>query len=333
MKTINHIILSLLIAFPAFAFASEELIIYSGRSDKFIKPIVKAFKKQTGINVTLHSAKSTALLNKLNIEGDRTDADLFISNDAGNLEKGAELGLFQTIPANLTSHIPANYRSPDDMWVGLSARARVLVVNTNSAAAKTVNSVFDLALPEYKNRIAITYATNGSFIAGATVYMQAKGEKATLKWLQGLSENAGRNVFNKHSKVVKAVARGKAEVGLVNHYYIYRHLVKHPDAPIKIVLPDQRSGEMGIAWNVAGVALSKYAKNKSNALQFIEYLTSPEGQKTFAEINKEYPTRTNIATAKEIPAMKNLKVADVPMVQLGKYRNKTLDLIDKSGLQ
>lgn len=333
MKIISHIILSLLIAFPAFAFASEELIVYSGRSDKFIKPIAKAFTKETGIKVVLHSAKSTALLNKLNIEGKRTDADLFISNDAGNLEKGAELGLFQAIPSEFTSQIPANYRSPDDMWVGLSARARVLVVNTNSAAAKTVHSVFDLALPEYKNRIAITYATNGSFIAGTTVYMQAKGKKETLKWLKGLSENAGRNVFNKHSKVVKTVAKGKAEVGLVNHYYIYRHLAKHPNAPIKIVLPDQKSGEIGIAWNVAGVAISKYVKNKSNALKFVEYLTSPKGQKAFAEVNKEYPTRNNIATAKEIPPMQSLKVADVPMVQLGKYRDETLNLIDKSGLQ
>jgi len=333
MKKITHILLCLFIAFPAFVLASEDLIIYSGRSDKFIKPIVKAFKKQTGIQVTLHSAKSTALLNKLKIEADRTDADLFISNDAGNLERGAELGLFQAIPTELTAHIPANYRSPDDLWVGLSARARVLVVNTNSPAAETIKSVFDLALPEYKNRIAITYATNGSFIAGTTVYMLAKGEDATLHWLKGLAENANRNVFNKHSKVVKAVAKGKADVGLVNHYYIYRHLTKHPNAPIKIVLPDQGTNDIGIAWNVAGVALSKYVRHKTNALKFIKYLTSPEGQKAFAEVNKEYPTRTNIATAKEIPTLKDLKIADVPMAQLGKFRAKTLDLIDKSGLQ
>ncbi len=333
MKLINYLVLSFFIAFPAFVFADEELIVYSGRSDKFIKPIARAFEKQTGINVTLHSAKSMALLNKLNLEGKRTDADLFISNDAGNLEKGAELGLFQAIPANLSKEIPANYRSPDDMWIGLSARARALVVNTNSKAAKNVKSVFDLALPEYKNRIAITYATNGSFIAGATVYMQAAGSAATLKWLKGLSENAGRNVFNKHSKVVKAVAKGKAEVGLVNHYYVYRHLAKHPDAPIAIVLPDQSDNDMGIAWNVAGVAMSKYAKNEANALKFIQYLTSATGQRAFAEINKEYPTRINTPTAAEIPTMKGLKIADVPMVQLGKYRNQTLDLIDKSGLQ
>jgi len=327
------LLLSISLSFPASVFAGDDLIIYSGRSDKFIKPIVKAFKKQTGINVILHSAKSTALLNKLNLEGKRTDADLYISNDAGNLQKGAELDLFQAIPNNLTSQIPANYRSSKNLWLGLSARARVLVANTNSPAAKSVKSVFDLALPEYKNKIAITYATNGSFIAGTTVYMLAKNENETLNWLKGLSENAGRNVFNKHSKVVKAIAQGKADVGLVNHYYIYRHLAKNPDAPIKIILPDQSSDDMGIAWNVAGVALSRYATNKEKALKFVEFLVSAEGQKMFAEVNKEYPTRIGIATSPEIPVLGNIKVANVAMEELGKNRNKTLDLIDRSGLQ
>lgn len=324
----------LLLVGSASAFAgSDELVIYSGRSDKFIKPIVDAFKNETGIDVILHSAKSTALLNKLHLEGKRTDADLYISNDAGNLQRGGELGLFEAIPKKLTSPIPANYRSPSDLWLGLSARARVLVVNTNSQAVNSINSVFDLAKPEFKNRIAITYSSNGSFIAGTTVYMLEKGEESTLAWLKGLAENAGRNVYNKHSKVVKAVAKGKVDAGLVNHYYIYRHLAKHPNAPIKIVLPDQGNDDVGIAWNVAGVALSKYARNRENALRFIAYLVSPKGQKMFAEVNKEYPTRAGIATAPEIPALVNMKIANVPMEALGKNRIKTLDLIDKSGLQ
>ncbi len=333
MKKLGFLLFSLIIAAPTWVFASDDLIIYSGRSDKFIKPIVKQFKKQTGINVVLHSAKSTALLNKLKLEGKRTEADLFISNDAGNLQKGAELGLFSPIADDLSQQIPANYRSSKNLWLGLSARARVLVVNTHSPLANQFHSVFDLAKPEYKNKIAITYATNGSFIAGTTVYMLAKGEDATLNWLKGLAENAGRNVFNKHSKVVKAVAKGKADVGLVNHYYIYRHLAKKPNAPIKIVLPDQGKDDMGIAWNVAGVALGKYATNRKNALKFIAYLVSAEGQKMFAEVNKEYPTRPGIATAPEIPKLENIKIANVPMEALGKNRSKTLDLIDKSGLQ
>ena len=109
--------------------AADSLVVYSGRSDKFVKPVIEQFTKQTGIKVILHSAKSTELINKLRVEGDRTEADLFISNDAGNLQVGSDLGLFKALPGDLVKEVNKNYRAPDNTWVGLSARARVLVVN------------------------------------------------------------------------------------------------------------------------------------------------------------------------------------------------------------
>ncbi len=323
--------LMLAVVAPTFVVA-EELVVFSGRKDKFIKPVAEAFTKETGIKVILHSAKSTALLNKLKLEGKRTDADLYVSNDAGNLQRGSELGLFQRLPDAISKKIPADYRAADGTWVGLSARARVLVVNTRSDIADKVQSVFDLADPSLKNNIAITHSANGSFIAGVTVYMQEKGEEETLKWLKGLKVNAGRNVYNKHSKVVKAVAKGKVSVGLVNHYYVYRHLAKKPNAPIKIILPDQGNG-MGVAWNVAGIAISKYTSNSEAAVKFVEFLVSKKGQQMFAEVNKEYPTLPDVQISPEIPALSDMKVANVPMEQLGIARNATIDLIEKSGLQ
>jgi iron(III) transport system substrate-binding protein len=140
------------------------------------------------------------------------------------------------------------------------------------------------------------------------------------------------SVFNKHSKIVKAVADGKKAIGLVNHYYIYRHLEKHPDAPIEIRIPDQGKDAMGVAWNVAGVAISQYSQKQAAAEKFVDFVTSEEGQKLFASVNREYPTRSGIAASPEVPAAGSYKVADVPMASLGKYRNKTLDLIEAVGM-
>jgi iron(III) transport system substrate-binding protein len=320
---------------PAIA-AADDLIIFSGRSDKFVKPVVKAFEKQTGINVVLHSAESTALLNKLRLEGKRTDADIYLSNDAlsndaGNLEKGAQMGLFQTIPANIADRIPQNYRSNDNQWIGLSARARVLVYNKNEVKPGDIKSVFDLADSKWRNRIGITHSSNESFIAGVTVYMEDAGKQKVKDWLSGLKENAGNNIFNKHSKIVKAVADGKLDVGLVNHYYIFRHLAKHPDAPVGILMPDQ-DNDMGVAWNVAGAAMPKHAGNKDAAIKFLKFVTSDDGQKLFAEVNREYPTRADVATTKEIPPMKSYKVADVAMAMLGRKRDETIDLLESVGM-
>jgi len=311
---------------------AEELIVYSGRKDKFISPLIKQFTAETGIKVVLHTAKSTALLNKLRIEGDRTVADLFISNDAGNLQTGTRLGLFQAIDKDLIKVIPTNLRADDDTWVGLSARARVLVVNTKAKDLDFVKSVFDLADPRLKGRLAITHSSNGSFIAGVTVYQQSTSESVVKDWLKGMKDNVGGKLFSKHSKIVAAVASGKKDVGLVNHYYIYRHLAKHPDAPIRVLIPDQQDMGMGVAWNVAGIGISKYTKKKALAEKLIAYLVSEKGQSQFAGANSEYPTRIGVPAAAIVPAAGSYKVADVPMRDLGTHRIATLDLLDAIGM-
>ena len=317
---------------PMVSMASDSLVIYSGRSDKFVKPVIAEFTRQTGIKVTLHSGKSTALLNKLRIEGERTEADLFLSNDAGNLQRGSDWGLFRAIDSTLLTPIDKAYRSADGSWVGLSARARVLVVNTQGPWADKLDSVFDLADPALNGKLGITNSTNGSYIAGVTVYMLAAGKDKTRQWLQGMKANVDGKVFNKHSKVVKAVASGKLQAGLVNHYYIYRHLDKHPKAPIKIVMPDQGKDGMGIAWNVAGIAITKSTDKAAQAEKLIAFLLSDAGQYQFSKVNREYPTRTGIAASSIIPAAGSYRVADVPMSALGKQRDATLDLIEQVGM-
>ena len=314
----------------SFSWAADELVIYSGRKDKFVEPVVEKFTQQTGTKVLLHSGKSTALLNKMQIEGKRTQADLFLSNDAGNLQKGSQLGLFQSLPGSLVNDVPANLRATDNTWVGLSARARVLVVNKNAKGLDWVKSVFDLADPRLKDRLAITTSANESYIAGVTVYMEKAGEDKTQDWLEGMKANVDGQVFNKHSKIVTAVAGGQKDIGLVNHYYIYRHLAKNADAPLETRLPDQ--GDMGVAWNVAGVAVSKYSKQQALAQKFIEFVVSAEGQKIFAEVNREYPAVPGVDAAPEVPAAGSYKVADVPMVKLGDKRDATIDLIEKVGM-
>ena len=322
--------LSLLIA--AGPTAAEELVVYSGRSDKFIKPVMKEFTQKTGIKVVLHTGSSTALLNKLKLEAKRTSADLYISNDAGNLQKGSDLDLFQPMDAQLIGVIPANYRAKDNSWVGLSARARVFVVNTKDKSADFVKSVFDLADPRLKDKLAITHSSNESYIAGTTVYLRMTDDKKVKSWLSGMKANVGSSVFNKHSKIVKAVADGRKTIGLVNHYYIYRHLAKSPDAPIKIVLPDQGKDGMGVAWNVAGVAVVKNTSKQKAAKQLVEFMVSEAGQKLFSEVNREYPTRPGVPAAANVPTLSSYKVADVPMSELGEHRNATLDIIESVGM-
>jgi len=330
-KSVSTILYIWLIAMAGQSLA-QDLVVYSGRSDKFVKPVVEAFTRKSGIKVTLHTGSSTALLNKLKLEAARTQADVYISNDAGNLQKGAELNLFRPLDENMVKSIPQNYRASDNSWVGLSARARVLVVNKDDVSVQFVKSVFDLADPKLAGKLGITHSSNESYIAGVTVYMRSRGKEAVKQWLAGMKKNTEGSVFNKHSKIVRAVAEGKKSVGLVNHYYIYRHLAKHPDAPVKIVLPDQGKGGMGVAWNVAGAAITRHAKHSEAASKLMAFMMSEEGQKIFAKVNREYPTRADVPADAEVPPAASYMVANVPMSDLGKYRNATLDLIESVGM-
>jgi len=207
-------------------------------------------------------------------------------------------------------------------------------VNINkSADTDFIKSVFDLSSPKLQDKIGVTHSSNGSFIAGVTVYQQTAGDKKTLAWLDGLARNSGGHYYNKHSKVVRDVALGKKVVGLVNHYYIYRHLDKHPDAPIKILIPDQGEKGMGVAWNVAGAGIVKHSKKQAQAMKLVKYLISKQGQKMFAELNREYPTRADVDASSQVPANGSYKVTDINMSVLGKERMSTINLIDKSGMQ
>jgi iron(III) transport system substrate-binding protein len=124
------------------------------------------------------------------------------------------------------------------------------------------------------------------------------------------------------------VAEGKKLVGLVNHYYIYRYLEKHPKAPIRCVIPDQGKGQIGVAWNVSGAAVSKYSKKTTLAEKLLTFMVSVEGQKLFANGNDEYPVRPGISAVPEVPAVASFRVAEVPMSKLGTLRNETLNLIE-----
>lgn len=331
MKKINLLLL-LVIFTGSEVLAAETLTVYSGRNEKFVKPVMKAFTKKTGIRVVIHNAKASGLINRMRLEGTKTRADLFLSNDAGSLQIGTGMGLFQPISTDL-GKIEKNYKAADNTWVGLSARARVLVINTAYVNdLQFVKSVFDLADSRLLGKLAITHSANGSFVAGITVYQKAVGDKKVIGFLKGLKTNSAGKVYNKHSKIVKAVASGKKMIGLVNHYYIYRHLKKHPRAPIRIMIPDQGKKGMGVAWNVTGIAVTKHTKKAKLANRLVKFLVSKEGQALFANQNNEYPVRSDVEANKAIPARTSYRIADVPMAELGKSRTATLNLIEKIGL-
>ncbi len=319
---------------PPAAAESDRLVVYSGRAERLIKPLLDSFQAKTGIQVDLLSSGTTEMVNRLQAEGARTPADLLITNDAGSLDRARELGLLRPPAApNGISAIPAQFRAADNSWIGLSGRFWVVVYNTTLVKPADLRSLLDLAEPRWKDKIAIPNAGSEYLQAGVSVIKAVYGDDRTKQFLEGLKANAGTQVYGKSSQIVEAVAKGQAALGVVNHYYVYRHLATQPTAPIAVLMPDQHAGGMGAIINVAGIGIVAHTKHAESATRLVEYLASEEGQKQFADLNKEYPLHPRVAADPALAPFKTTRVAPVPLTRLGELREPAMTLIEQAGLR
>ena len=201
--------------------AADKLVVYSGRAERLIKPVLDEFQTKSGIQIELLSSGTTELVNRLQAEGDHTPADVFLTNDAGSLEHARELKLLR--PMNMREverAIPSQFRASDNSWIGLSGRFWVVVYNTTLVKPEQIKSLLDLAQPQWKDKIAIPNSGSEYLQAGVSVIKTTFGDERTKQFLQGLKTNAGSQVYQKSSQIVEAVAKGQVAAGIVNHYII-----------------------------------------------------------------------------------------------------------------
>lgn len=314
--------------------AADKLTVYSGRAERLIKPVLDDFTAKTGISVDLLSSGTTELVNRLKAEGDRTPADLFLTNDAGSLEQARAAGILRPINMREVDRaIPPQFRAPDNAWIGLSGRFWIIVYNKTLVTPDNLKSLLDLADPKWKGKLAIPNAGSEYLQAGVSVIRASYGDAKTKDFLLGLKDNAGTQVYQKSSQIVEAVAKGQAAAGIVNHYYVYRHLAAQPTAPIAVFMPDQQQGGMGAIMNVAGVGIVKSTKHLESARLLVEFLVAKAGQKLFADLDKEYPLHPEVKADPALLERKSFRAAQVPLTRLAELREPTLTLIEQVGLR
>ncbi|SDF66964.1 extracellular solute-binding protein [Sporolituus thermophilus] len=339
-KVLALLALSILLAFAIAGCGSSEtakteqakptqLVVYSGRNEKLIKPVIEQFEKETGIKVVLRAGGASELANAVMEEKNNPQADVFIANDAGTLEVLRSQGLFQPNNSDAVKKVPADLRADDGSWVGVSARSRVIMYNTKLVKESELpKSLFDLADPKWKGQVAMAISSNESVVGNVTVIRQVKGDKAAEDFLTALKANDVK-VLKGHTEVRQAVGKGEFKLGWVNHYYY--ELEKAAGSPVAAIYPDQGPSDMGVAVNVAGVGIIKGAKNTEAAKKFIAFLLQPSIQKIFAEVNYEYPVIPGVP-AKAEKSLNDFKRADVKLEVLGKELKNSMNLLEKVGM-
>lgn len=307
------------------------LVIYSGRSEALIQPVVDAFTdKYPNVEVLLKVGSNSQLANALLEEKANPQADLFITTELFTAQSLAQHDVFQPYKPVGGDNLPVEFIGPNNTWTGLTRRARVLMYNTELLSAQEApKSVFELTDPKWKGQIAAAGSTNGSMQAQIAAMRQLLGEEATEEWLQGLLANQV-TFFGGHTDVRKAVGAGEFTIGLVNHYYYY--LQQAEGSPVGIVFPDQQQGEIGLITNATAAGVIAGTKNLPAAQAFMDYLVSPVGQELFAELNYEYPLLPGVALHPNVQPLDGLRLADVDVVQAALEFNATFDLMEKVGL-
>jgi iron(III) transport system substrate-binding protein len=310
---------------------SGDLVIYSGRTEPLLQPVIDAFKaKYPNVNVLLKAGSNSELANALLEEQANPQADVFITTELFTVQSLAQEGVFQSYKPVGADQLPAEFLGADNMWTGLTRRARVIIYNADLVTEDELpTSIFDLTDPKWKGQIAAAGSTNGSMQAQIAAMRQLIGEEETEAWLSGLIANEV-TFFGGHTDVRKAVGAGEFKLGLVNHYYY--HLQKAEGSNVGIIFPDQEEGQVGLITNATAAAVVNGAPHPAAAQAFLDFLVSPEGQELFAEQNYEYPLLSDVALQADVQALDDFRLADVDVVAASQDFEATFDLMEKVAL-
>ncbi|MGW4031384.1 iron ABC transporter substrate-binding protein [Streptomyces sp. NPDC004838] len=309
--------------------SADELVIYSGRNEKLISPLVEKLETATGTKVQVRYGDSAELAAQILEEGDRTKAGLFFSQDAGALGALSQAKVLAKLPQKSLDKVDAAYRGGEGDWVGVSGRARVIAYNPTKAP-KAPDTVKDLTKPEWKGKVG--YApTNASFQAFVTGMRVLEGEDATLKWLKDFKAN-GAKPYEKNGAVLDAVDSGEVSLGLINHYYWYEKAAEVGADKLTAKIHFLPGGDSGALINAAGVGVLKNGGQSAAAEKAVEFLLSSEAQTYFADETKEYPLAAGVTSSvKDLPALDSL---DAPEIDLGKLESlqQTLEMLKEAGM-
>ena len=310
--------------------ASGELVIYSGRQEALVGPLIERFEQQTGIATSVRYGNTAQLTAQLLEEGAATPADVFFSQDGGALGALGQAGRLEQLPQGVLDRVPARFRADDGSWIGTSGRARVIVYDPRQVPEQDVpDSVFELTEPRWRGKVGIA-PSNASFETFITAMRVLRGDDATRDWLRGMRANDVQT-FDNNVLILKAVEDGVLQLGLINHYYWYEEVAERGDAAVSTRLKFLPGGDPGSLVNVAGVGILRGSDHGAQARQFVEFLLTEQSQSYFAQQTKEYPLVAGVPAVPDLPPLESLQTPQIDLSDLNTLE-QTLKMITGAGL-
>ncbi len=312
---------------PALA---QEINVYSHRQPDLIQPLVDAFTAETGIAVNV-AFVDKGMAERLVAEGARSPADLVLTVDIARLMQIVDAGVTQPVQSKvLEANIPATLRDPAGQWFGLTQRARIVYASKERVKDGEVTTYEDLVNAKWKGRICTRSGTNDYNVALTAAVIAHHGDEAAKAWLEGLKANLARKPDGGDRDQVKAIAAGECDIAIGNTYYIGQMLAdpeqKAAAETVRIVFPVFEGD--GTHMNISGVAMTKAAPNRENALKFLEWLSGDEAQKIYAETNNEYPVKSGVARSALVASWGDFTPDSKSLAEVASLRAAALKLVE-----
>lgn len=314
-------------ALPALA---DEVNVYSHRQPELIQPLVDAFTAETGITVNV-AFVDKGMAERLVSEGDRSPADLVLTVDIARLMQIVDAGVTQPVDsAVLQANIPAEYRDPGNQWFGLTTRARIVYAAKDRVQPGEITTYEDLASDKWKGRLCVRSGLNDYNVALLGAMIAHHDEAYATQWAEGLKANLARKPEGGDRDQAKAIWAGECDVALGNTYYMGQMLAdpeqKAWAESVNVVFPVFEDG--GTHMNVSGVAMTKSAPNHDAALKFMEWLSSDEAQRIYAETNHEFPVKPGVPRSALVDSWGSFTPDTLPLSTIASQRPAALKIME-----
>ncbi len=310
--------------------------LYTSRHYDADQALLDRFTEETGIKVNVVKDSGSTLITRLETEGEDTEADLFITSDAGNLEIAKSKDLLQSVESDvLNENIPSNLRDDESKWFGLTMRARVLVYSLDRVDPTELSTYEDLTNEKWNGRILVRSASNMYNQSLLSSLVAINGYDEAKEWAEGIRNNMARTPEGNDRAQAISVAAGIGDVAIMNTYYIGKMInsdeTEQTEAVQKVgvFFPNQGEGEGGTHVNISGIALTKHAKNVDNAILLMEFLSGEEAQYTYASTNYEYPVNPTVEPSELLKSWGEFNAQDINLSLLGKHNKDAVTIFEE----
>ncbi|MCU0976250.1 MAG: extracellular solute-binding protein [Steroidobacteraceae bacterium] len=308
----------------------DALVVYSARKYQLVEELFREYGQLRGIEVKFITDDGAPLVARLRAEGRNSPADVLMTVDAGDLWRAQSAGLLQPAKsATLDANIPAHLRDPDGHWYGLSIRARTIAYAAQRVKPEDLSSYAALGEPRWKGRLCLRsgkHVYNQSLVA---ILIAEHGEAATERIVRSWVANLATAPFSNDTLLLEAIAAGQCDVGIVNSYYLGRLQAERPGFPVALRWADQAGS--GVHVNISGAGITRFARNRAEALRFLEWLSTPAIQARFAGANFEFAANPGVEPPPVVAAWGPFRQNVINVGKAGELQPAAVRLMDRAG--